>query len=406
MKDTQTPNPRGGGSEPAPLISQLSPLLFLVGIFFLNFVSRIILGPLMPEVEEALKVGHEEAGSLFLLISMGYSPSLLASGFVSSRLNHRRTITLSSITLGGALLIVGFGRDLWTIRLGLVVMGMAAGLYLPSAIATITERVYIRDWGKAIAIHELAPNLGLMAAPFLAEALLSWCSWQDVIKLWGFLLIFAGFLFHVVGRGGGFSGEAPNFHTFRIILKEPSFWIMMFFFGLGIGAQMGGYSIMPLYLVSEHGMDRTWANTMLGFARMAALIMTLLSGWITDRLGTKQTLRIVLLAIGIMTLMLGMVTGSMVVFVVFLQAMLSTCFFTPWFAAIAQMASPKIKNVAVSITVPLGSLFGAGVIPAGLGAFGEAGSFSTGFIILGGLLIGSFLLVPYLKFPPTHTLKL
>jgi MFS transporter, NNP family, nitrate/nitrite transporter len=398
MKDAQSLNPRGGDSEPAPLISQLGPLLFLVGIFFLNFVSRIILGPLMPAVEEALKVGHEEAGSLFLLISIGYSPALLASGFVSSRLNHRRTITLSSIALGGALLIVGFGRHLWTIRLGLVVMGMAAGLYLPSAIATITEMVCIRDWGKAIAIHELAPNLGLMAAPFLAEALLSWCSWQGVIKLWGLLIIVAGVLSHRFGRGG-LSGEAPNFHTFRIILKEPSFWIMMFFFGLGIGAQMGGYSIMPLYLVSEHGMDRPWANTVLGFARMAALVMTLLSGWITDRLGTKQTLRIVLLAIGVMTLMLGMVSGSLVVLFVFLQAMLSTCFFTPWFAAIAQMASPKIKNVAVSITVPLGSLLGAGVIPAVLGAFGEAGSFSTGFLILGGLLIGGFLLVPFLKFP-------
>ncbi len=399
MTDTQALNAKGTGREPAPLASQLGPLLFLVGIFFLNFVSRIILSPLMPTVEKSLKVGHEEAGSLFLLISIGYSPVLLASGFVSSWLNHRRTIILSTLALGGAMTLVGFARDLWTIRFGLILLGMAAGLYLPSAISTITETICMRDWGKAISIHELAPNLGLVAAPFLAEALLRWCSWQAVFQVLGLLVVMAGLFFYRFGRGGSFSGDAPNFQTIRIILKGPTFWVMMFFFGLGIGAQMGGYSIMPLYLVSEHGMDRPWANTVLGFARMAALVMTLLSGWITDFLGTRRTLRIVLLTIGAATVMLGMVSGPLIILFVFLQAMLSTCFFTPWFAAIAQMASPKIKNVALSITVPLGSLFGAGVVPAGLGAFGEAGSFSTGFIILGGLLIGGFLLVPYLKFP-------
>jgi NNP family nitrate/nitrite transporter-like MFS transporter len=35
-------------------------LLFLVGIFFLSFISRIILAPLLPTIEKDLKIGHEE----------------------------------------------------------------------------------------------------------------------------------------------------------------------------------------------------------------------------------------------------------------------------------------------------------------------------------------------------------
>ena len=51
--------------------SSLGPLLSLAGIFFLNFFSRIALSPLLPTIEKDLGVGHGEAGSFFLLISLG-----------------------------------------------------------------------------------------------------------------------------------------------------------------------------------------------------------------------------------------------------------------------------------------------------------------------------------------------
>jgi NNP family nitrate/nitrite transporter-like MFS transporter len=76
---------------------------------------------------------------------------LLASGFVSSWLNHRRTIILSSMAVGGALLAVSISRNLWGIYFGLFILGMAAGLYLPSGIATVTGLVDSRHWGRAIA---------------------------------------------------------------------------------------------------------------------------------------------------------------------------------------------------------------------------------------------------------------
>ncbi len=157
--------------EPS-FISQLGPLLFLSGIFFLNYLSRIILSPLLPTIEQDLKIGHGGAGSLFFLVSLGYCVMLLASGFVSSRLAHRRTIVLSALAVGSALIIVSVSRGLWGIRLGLIGLGLASGLYLPSGIATLTEFVTPKDLGKALAVHELAPNLGLMLAPFLVEAFL------------------------------------------------------------------------------------------------------------------------------------------------------------------------------------------------------------------------------------------
>ena len=385
-------------STHSSLRSQLGPLLFLVSIFFLNFLARIILSPLMPSVEKDLKIGHEEAGSLFLLLSLGYCVMTLFSGFVSSRLNHRRTIILSSLTLGASLLIITASPHLWGIRIGLILTGMAAGLYFPSGISTVMELASQRDWGKAIAIHELAPNLGFVAAPFIAEAFLKWAAWRGVFEFLAIAAFFAGLLFLRFGKGDRSYGQAPDLRTLRIFLKNSSFLLIASFFALGVAAQFGVYAMLPLFLVSERGMDSSWANTLLGLARMIALVMTLLSGWITDRFGPKQTLKGVLIGTGLATLMLGTLDGGWVPLVVILQSMLCTCFFVPGFAALARVASPGVKNVAFSLVSPVAFFLGAGVFPAGLGFMGKLGFFSAGFILLGGLLLGSALVVNFLKF--------
>ena len=117
---------------------QLGPLLYLTGIFWLNFMARVVLAPLMPPIEKNLGISHTEAGSLFLFISIGYFSGILGSGFISANLTHRKTIVLSVWVLGIALVGVSLSPGLWAIRAGLCILGIGAGVYLPSGIATIT----------------------------------------------------------------------------------------------------------------------------------------------------------------------------------------------------------------------------------------------------------------------------
>lgn len=380
------------------LLSQLGPLLILTSIFFLNFISRIILAPLIPEIEINFNLTHADAGALFFLISMGYFIAITGSGFISARLNHKRTIILSNTVLGLALIGTAICRDVWLLRLGLFIVGMAAGLYLPSAISTLTGLINSRHWGKALAIHDIAPNLSFVAAPLIAEAIMARFSWRIAFILFGLAALVMSPLFARFGRGGEFLGEAPGFLSFRELIANSSFWIMVFLFSLGICSTLGIYTMLPLYLVAEHAIDRNLANTLIALSRLSGLIMAFAGGWAADRFGPKWTLKIVFLITGFMTVLLGIVPGSYIPIIVFLQPLVAVCFFPAGFAALSFIVPPKSRNIAVSLTVPLAFLVGGGMVPIFIGIIGDIRSFALGIVICGGLITAGSIFTGRLKF--------
>jgi NNP family nitrate/nitrite transporter-like MFS transporter len=379
------------------LISHLSPLLILTSIFFINFIARIILAPLMPKIEKELSIAHTEAGSLFLLISIGYFITLLGSGFFSSRLTHRKTIILSSAVLGVALLGTSFSSGLWGLRIEMLILGMAAGLYLPSGIATLTATISWRHWGKAIAIHELAPNLSFVAAPLISEAILIWYPWRAVFIALGISALIFALIFARFGRGGEFHGQAPSYSSFRDILSKPVFWILVVLFSLGISSTLGLYTMLPLYLVTEHGMERNWANTLLALSRVVGVGMALIGGWVTDRIGPKRILMIVFLLTGLMTMFIGLASTSWIAVSVFIQPLLAVCFFPAGLAALSLVSSEKERNIVVSLTVPIAILIGGGAVPTLIGFIGDISTFAWGIVLIGGLILTGTIFTGYLQ---------
>jgi len=355
----------------------------LTGIFLVNFLSRVVLAPLMPVIEKELGLGHTAAGAFFMMIALGYSAGLIGSGFLSSRLTHRRTIALAAVACGCAFFLIAASQTLWMIRLGLFLVGVSTGLYLPSGITTITSSIGSAHWGKAIAVHELAPSLAYIAAPLLVEALLLLFPWQAILALIGSASVLLGLTFLRLGSGGDFTGEAPTLGNIRLLIGRPAFWIMAALFSLAIASSMGIYSMMPLYLVAERGIDRSTANTLLGLSRIPLIAIALFSGWISDRIGPKPTIAAVILFNGLAAILLGALPGRWVILMVFLQPMLTVCFFPAGFTILSQIVAPRARNLSVSLTVFIAYLIGAGLIPTLLGIFGDAGMFGISFILVG-----------------------
>lgn len=380
------------------------PLTFLTAIFYLNFVSRIILGPFLPVIERELGLGHGGAGSLFLFIQIGYASGLLGSGFVSWRFTHRHTIMTSAVAVGISMVGLSLAASLGAMRLCLVLIGAAAGLYLPSGVATITHLVNDAHWGKALAFHELAPNLAFITAPLLAEALFATISWRGVLAVVGSVAILLGGCFALSGHGGSRRGEAPRLQTMAGLLRDRSVWAMMLIFAAGVGSSLGVYSLLPLFLVSDVGMTLRAANSITGLSRVACLAVAFVSGWLTDRMGHRRALTVALATTASLNLCLGLFPGpALTPIFVFLQGAAAVMFFPPAFAAVSRLFPAQMRNLAIALTTAVGVFLGGGGVPALVGYLAEVASFSTAFTVVGSLAMFSPLLLRTASRPTAGT---
>ncbi|MFH2127955.1 MAG: MFS transporter, partial [Pseudomonadota bacterium] len=188
------------------------------------------------------------------------------------------------------------------------------------------------------------------------------------------------------GKGGEEPGHAPSPAAVAELLRLPAVWLMVVFFGLAIGASLGIYTMLPLYLVAERGFDQSWANLMLAASRLPGLVMAFGAGWAHDRFGARASLVAIFAVTGLATLTLGLSSGWLLVVAVFVQPAVTVCFFPVGFAALSLVAPPHLRGVAVSLATPLAFILGAGVLPAFLGWMGVHHSFGMGIAVFAGVV--------------------
>lgn len=362
-------------------------LLFLTGLFFLNFTSRVIFSPLLPLIEGEMGLDHAQSGSFFLFISAGYFFSILSSGFVSSKLNHKRTIVLSSLALGCALFLLGRCSTLLSLQVGLFVLGLGAGLYFPSGLATIAYLVPPAYLARGMAIHELAPNLGFVAAPLLSDLFLDFIPWRNGLAFLGVVIIITGILYGLSSYGSKEKGTAPDIAVAVTFFKMPVFWGMVALFSLGICSTLGIYAMAPLFLVNDHGMEPERANSILAFSRIASIFMPLFGGWLADRFGKHLVMAFVLCITGLLTVLMGMAgDGIWLIALVVAQPIVAVCFFPAGFAILSKLGSDEFGNVSITLCLPLAFLIGGGLMPTFIGLIGDIYSISSGIIFVGTLM--------------------
>jgi NNP family nitrate/nitrite transporter-like MFS transporter len=374
---------------PQPLRHVLGTVVFITGVFLIAFLARLIFSPLMPAIQEDPTVGVApgQAGALFLLGALGMLGGSFLAPLFYSTLNHRRTLLLSLFVMAATLVGAYFANSLWALRAVFLVLGACFGVHQPSSMATLTATVRREDWGKALSIQQLAPPLALVTGPLLSVALLTWFSWNEAL-LWvaGIIAVVAVAFHFFTGGVGGFVGEPPSPSAIKPVVRTHSFWVMIFLFALGMGAQVGVYTMLPLYLTLERDMSVDSANTLVGLANVAPLVTVFISGWVTSRLGEKRTMGIALFLTGVAAILVGLLSGVGMKICVVLMAAMAVCYFPPAFAALARIVQPNYRGLAAALGPPTGFVLGGGLLPLALGYMGEAWSFSLGIMIIGAVI--------------------
>jgi NNP family nitrate/nitrite transporter-like MFS transporter len=362
---------------------RLLPLFIFWGLWYLNFSARAIFSPILSLIEDTLSISHGEAGGLFTSIAIGYGLILLISGRFAAVWGYKKTVVSGFIGTGLIFLGLQWANSYLAFHILFFFLGIVTGSYLPSILPIITETYESRHWGKVLGIHDSAASFCILSVPILVALGLHFLSWRTLLLLLGAVSLLLPVYFWKVSVE---PKREISQQKSRIsdLLKRRTLWILGFLWIFAAASSLGLYSVLPLYLIRERGIDFAFANTLFGISRVGGVFVSVFIGFLIDRYGYRFMLMFCLVTTGLSTIGLAFSsTLPMIVVTLVLQATLSVGFFPAGFAALSTLTPLSERSMAIGVAVSIGMIFGNGGAPVLLGFIADRFSFQVGIIWLG-----------------------
>lgn len=373
------------------------PLLLLFWtLWYIDYLARVVLSPLMPVIEDALLLNHAMAGGLYLPFYTGSTLSVLAGGFLSLRFVYKKPLLSCFIILTIGFFILGFVRDYYLFMVVSFFLGAGSGLYIPCGIPMLTAVIPKSFWGRAISIHETAAGCAILTIPFITAFSLSWMTWYATFWL------MAGGCFAAILLIYAFSPDPQPFEEKKSsntgILHRKQFWMLLIVFVTCGIASMGVFNIVPLYLVKEKGLPVATANTLFGISRAGGFIAMILIGLVIDRFSLRKMFIAIIFLTGLSTISIAMIENSLLLIVMLvIQATFSVVFFPVGLTVVSRVTTQRERGIFTGIVMSGAGIVGPGLSPIVLGAVADRYSFAIGIFAVGVLTTLSTIFVRNLE---------
>ncbi len=253
-------------------------------VFVVNF-GRVAFAPLVEPLQGAFDVGPAAVGAVVSLVWLGSALPRLPLSYVLTRVSRRRIVVLSGVVLAGAAAFTASSTDIWTLRAGVVAVGMASGAYFVSAVPLIGE-LYPDRVGKRIGVHGTAAQLAAVAAPTVVVAVVAIATWRAVFWLLAITAFLTTLVFALGLRRTDNVREAPPTRNFRGVLGNWRVVLAGMLFISAAGFVWQGLFNFYVSVMLARGLDAATANVLLTLAFAAGVPAFWVSGTLVDRLPT------------------------------------------------------------------------------------------------------------------------
>lgn len=367
-------------------------LLVVAATWLLAFGTRTTLPTLFPQIKAEFAIDNATAGAAFTVLIATSAVAQFPSGLVTDRLGERVTLVGSAAV--GALAVAAFAlAPGFGVLLGAaVLLGLCLGLYGPPR-ATLLSKVYAERDGTALGLTYAAGSVGAALLPPVAALLATRAGWRTVfwVALPLFALTTAGLFLAVprtatnASRGEGGSTR-ESLRRLGGALRDGPVLLAAVAFTLVVFSFQGMTAFLPLYLVTEKGLDQTTAATLFGLFFATGILAQPLAGHVADTYGERTTLVVVVAAFGVGLALLPVLSGvwALAGLCVLLRAgqsgtgPVTTAYLV---AALPDDVSASGLGVVRTVYLGVGSLGSTAV-----GLFADAGRFDAAFLLLAGLV--------------------
>ena len=152
--------------------------LFFAGLHLGHDLTTGLLVALLPFVRQDLGLNYLQAGLLTSAYSLTSGVSQLFGGWISDRIDRKKAMAIGLAGVGISAVGIGFSPNYYTILAILIIQGILAGFFHPSAVASITGCYEETRRGKAIAIHMLGGTIGYFIGPSLGAVISASLTWH------------------------------------------------------------------------------------------------------------------------------------------------------------------------------------------------------------------------------------
>jgi MFS family permease len=131
---------------------------------------------------------------LGVIVNVGYflyGAGSIPAGILSDKVGSKRMLTLGVFAMAVTSIMVGLSGSAWSFALAYALFGLSASIYHPAGLSLVARRIQRR--GKALGLHGVMGNLGLVLSPLFAALMVKWFNtWRAAYIVLGLLgLVYA-----------------------------------------------------------------------------------------------------------------------------------------------------------------------------------------------------------------------
>jgi len=269
---------------------------FLACAAALNYADRSALSSVLPALRTEFALTDVQLGLLGSLFLWGYALGSPLAGVLADRWSRRVLVVWSLAIWSAVTALMGAANGFLALVLLRLGLGLAECLYLPAATALLADHHGPETRGRAMSIHSLGLNFGVVVGGACAGYLAEHFGWRAgfwVLGLAGIALALSAKYFvtdgpAAIASAAAAAPRASFAEAARYLLGVPSYHVLLakaMLAGVGIWVF---FNWLPLYFREAFDLSLGAAGFAGTFMLQISTMLGLgLGGWISDRVAAR-----------------------------------------------------------------------------------------------------------------------
>jgi fucose permease len=349
-----------------------------MGIFVYGYLNAM-LGIVLPNLMAKLKLDKSQAGTFFMVSSIGLLVAAVPSGVTMDALGTKLIVCLGLLLVAAAFWGLGSMESSKLLYPLAFVLGLGGSMVVAGE-NTAMSMVNSSQREVAANLLNLFFGVGAFVAPFIVMPVLKRSGFSGVLKA-SSLLTVAIFALHLaLSFPQPSSADAFPLARAGALVLQPRLLLLMFLIFLYVGTEFSIWSWTVTFFTSERGYEQKLASRMISAFALAMIAGRWSSQWTLALLGPERLLLVS--AAGAVLCLAGMFTlrnRALVAISTFAAGAFMAAIF-PTALGLAGTYFPSLVGSAISL-VTTGGWIGAIVFPPAVGFVANKRGVARGVLI-------------------------